>query len=231
MTYSQIAIHLLLFLSLPYSSTTILSSYQLSCLPTVKPGSQGQRLQVALPAHLGWLHLFLSWSDLSKNICRDRCRPTIWSSLRNNQHPRPCQWRASGRHFFRPRHGQTREGTKTTQVLPASDLLFMTSLLQISTESAFSKLSYCPPPPLCPLQWCQKELVARRPFLPEHLSSLSAELFKEVLSSCGKRPCWALHTCQLLESWSRDTWDMMWFRLWSRSEICFLGRCKPPVPC
>ena len=28
----------------------------------------------------------------------------------------------------------------------------------------------------------------------------------------------ARHTCQLLESWSRDTWDMMWFRLWLRSD-------------
>ena len=28
------------------------------------------------------------------------------------------------------------------------------------------------------------------------------------------------HTCQLLESWSRDTWDVMWFRLWSRSDHC-----------
>ena len=29
------------------------------------------------------------------------------------------------------------------------------------------------------------------------------------------------HTCQLLQSWSRDTWDRMWFRpQWSRSEHC-----------
>ena len=46
------------------------------------------------------------------------------------------------------------------------------------------------------------------------------------------------HTCQLLESWNRDTltWDVMWFRLWSRSDHCegealaFLGgpgACSP----
>ena len=28
------------------------------------------------------------------------------------------------------------------------------------------------------------------------------------------------HTCQLLEGWSRDTWDVIWFRLWSRSDHC-----------
>ena len=28
------------------------------------------------------------------------------------------------------------------------------------------------------------------------------------------------HTCQLLESWSRDTWDVRWFGIWSRSP-CF----------
>ena len=49
--------------------------------------------------------------------------------------------------------------------------------------------------------------------------------------------CAALyHTCQLLESWSRDTWYVMWFRLWSRSNHCegeafaFLGgpgACSP----
>ena len=46
------------------------------------------------------------------------------------------------------------------------------------------------------------------------------------------------HTCQLLESWSRDTWDMMWFRLhvWSRSDHCegkalaFLGGSGGMLP-
>ena len=29
-----------------------------------------------------------------------------------------------------------------------------------------------------------------------------------------------IHTCQLLESWSRDTWDVIWFKLWLQSDHC-----------
>ena len=46
-----------------------------------------------------------------------------------------------------------------------------------------------------------------------------------VHNSIRTRACnaWSLHcghTCQLLESWSRDTWDVRWVRQWSRSDHC-----------
>ena len=61
--------------------------------------------------------------------------------------------------------------------------------------------------------------------------------FSPKLTQTGKNWRSLQHTCQLLESWSRDTWDRMWFRpQWSQSDHCegkalaFLGgpgACSP----